>query len=132
MTTKTTSQIINALVCSNTLSTEREQKPNCAHCPYHFDEEVKYKGELLALSGCDHDKICKDAAERLKALIDIEQPSDKCGHWEGTADGYADGEPVYDRWACSKCGYDADGADEPPDWNYCPNCGAKMEGVAYT
>lgn len=50
------------------------------------------------------------------------------GRWVGTADGYADGELVYDMWECSECGYDADGADEKPDWNYCPNCGAKMDG----
>lgn len=49
------------------------------------------------------------------------------GYWVGTADGYADGELVYDMWECSECGYDADGADEKPDWNYCPNCGAKMD-----
>ena len=48
------------------------------------------------------------------------------GVWVGTADGYADGELVYDMWECSECGYDADGADEKPDWNYCPNCGADM------
>ena len=28
------------------------------------------------------------------------------GEWEGTADGYADGELVWDEWACSECGYD--------------------------
>ena len=50
------------------------------------------------------------------------------GRWVGTADGYADGELVYDMWECSECGYDADGADEKPSWNYCPNCGAKMDG----
>lgn len=132
MTTKTTSQIIDALICSSADPAEREQQPDCAHCPYRIDEEIKYKGELLAIRGCDCNQICVDAAERLKVLADIEQPSDECGHWEGTSDGYADGAPVYDMWACSECGYDADGADEPPDWNFCPNCGKKMDGVSYT
>lgn len=50
------------------------------------------------------------------------------GRWEGTADGYADGELVYDMWACSECGFNADGAEEKPEWKYCPNCGAKMDG----
>lgn len=49
------------------------------------------------------------------------------GRWEGTADGYADGELVYDMWDCSECGFDADGAEEKPEWKYCPNCGAKMD-----
>ena len=50
------------------------------------------------------------------------------GTWEGTADGYADGSLVYDTWTCSECGYTVD-TDDPDDLtNYCPNCGAKMEG----
>lgn len=49
------------------------------------------------------------------------------GCWEGAADGYADGELVYDMWNCSECGFDADGAEEKPWWNYCPNCGARMD-----
>ena len=50
------------------------------------------------------------------------------GTWEGTADGYADGELVYDTWTCSECGYTAE-TDEPDCLTkFCPNCGAKMEG----
>lgn len=50
------------------------------------------------------------------------------GTWEGTADGYADGELVYDTWTCSECGYTVE-TDEPDDLTkYCPNCGTKMEG----
>ena len=52
------------------------------------------------------------------------------GRWDGTANGYWDGELVYDIWNCSECGFDADGADEKPDWKYCPNCGARMDGGA--
>lgn len=50
------------------------------------------------------------------------------GTWEGMADGYADGELVYDTWTCSECGYTVE-TDEP-DYltKFCPNCGAKMEG----
>lgn len=48
------------------------------------------------------------------------------GQWIGSADGYADGELVYDMWECSNCGYDADGAEEKPDWKFCPMCGADM------
>lgn len=58
----------------------------------------------------------------------IEAEPVRHGRWEGTADGYWNGELVYDIWNCSECGFDADGADEKPDWNYCPNCGAKMDG----
>ena len=47
------------------------------------------------------------------------------GSWEGSADGYADGELVYDMWTCSECGYFIDEEDDPdmlPD--FCPKCGA--------
>ena len=49
------------------------------------------------------------------------------GEWIGEADGYADGELVYDTWYCSNCGYVADD-EEPPTWNYCPNCGCYNGG----
>lgn len=51
----------------------------------------------------------------------------KKGHWIGISDGYADGYPVYDQWECSCCGVIEE--DDEPTWNYCPNCGAKMEVV---
>jgi len=48
------------------------------------------------------------------------------GHWIGEADGYADGELVYDIWSCSCCGKYFDEWDDKPTWNFCPNCGAYM------
>ena len=52
------------------------------------------------------------------------------GRWDGEGDGFADGEIVLDVWYCSECGHCIDdGTDDPcvlP--NYCPNCGAKMDG----
>lgn len=50
------------------------------------------------------------------------------GKWYGEYDGYADGEPVYDMWFCSECGWDCDGQEDEPMWKYCPNCGAEMDG----
>lgn len=40
-------------------------------------------------------------------------------------DGYADGCPVYYEWKCSECGTVFE--DEEPNYNYCPNCGARMD-----
>ena len=53
------------------------------------------------------------------------------GRWIGEADGYADGELVYDVWYCSECNYCIDDGTDDPEMlpNYCPNCGAKMEGA---
>ena len=46
--------------------------------------------------------------------------------WYGEADGYADGELVYDMWSCPICGKRFEEWEEKPDWNFCPNCGADM------
>lgn len=33
---------------------------------------------------------------------------------------------IYEDWKCSDCGCTVE--DGKPVWNYCPNCGAKMDG----
>lgn len=52
------------------------------------------------------------------------------GQWGGEGDGYADGEIVIDVWYCSECGYCIDDGTDDQNIlpNYCPNCGAKMDG----
>ena len=54
----------------------------------------------------------------------------KHGEWIGEGDGYSEGEIVIDVWYCSECGHCIDeGIDDPHILpNYCPNCGAKMDG----
>lgn len=48
------------------------------------------------------------------------------GKFIGTEyDGYADGNPVYYEWKCSECGCIFE--DDEPTYNYCPNCGARMD-----
>lgn len=48
-------------------------------------------------------------------------------YWIGNEyDGYADGNPVYYLWECSRCGYEHYGEQDTLT-NYCPNCGAKMQ-----
>ena len=50
-------------------------------------------------------------------------------HWVGTEyDGYADGNPVYFTYECSHCGDEIDTDGNEPNFNYCPYCGAKMDG----
>lgn len=61
-------------------------------------------------------------SEAIRALS-----AERKGHYIGTQyDGYADGCPVYDEWVCSECGCVFE--DEEPTYNYCPNCGARMDG----
>lgn len=54
-----------------------------------------------------------------------------CGSWEGEADGYADGELVYDVWRCGDCGHieETDDPDLLP--RFCPNCGRAMTPEAW-
>ena len=48
--------------------------------------------------------------------------------WDAEADGYSDGELVYDHWFCSECGWDDGGSlEEEPNFAFCPHCGAKMD-----
>lgn len=52
-------------------------------------------------------------------------------HWMGSADGYADGELVYDIWTCSNCGYVIDEEDDPDMLpQFCPKCYAAMTDKA--
>ena len=68
--------------------------------------------------------------EALKIIAD-EQPTIDAvpvrhGKFIGTEyDGYADGSPVYYEWKCSECGCIFE--DDEPTYNYCPNCGARMD-----
>lgn len=52
-----------------------------------------------------------------------EQVEKMRGEWMGSADGYADGELVYDIWECSHCGYVIDDEDDPDMLpQFCPKC----------
>ncbi len=62
----------------------------------------------------------------LDAQPTIEQER-KIGQWIGTEyNGYADGNIVYYEWECSECGCVIE-EEGRPTYNYCPQCGAKME-----
>lgn len=53
------------------------------------------------------------------------------GEWVGSADGYADGELVYDTWTCSECGHVIDEEDDPDMLpQFCPKCYAAMTDEA--
>jgi DNA-directed RNA polymerase subunit RPC12/RpoP len=55
-------------------------------------------------------------------------PKQRTGHWiEDTNGTYTDN---HDTWECSECGHAQillEGTPKDNDYNYCPNCGAKME-----
>lgn len=62
--------------------------------------------------GTEPDLALKMAIEALKER--------KTGKWEIYVISMLDGEGC----RCSECGFEG-----APYWHYCPNCGAKMEGV---
>lgn len=77
--------------------------------------------------------IIKSFADACNEIIEIveEQPTIDAepvrhGKFIGTEfDGYSDGNPVYYEWKCSECGCVFE--DDEPTYNYCPNCGARMD-----
>lgn len=81
-------------------------------------------GGVLVVFDSWNDRLWKENRALRKEL---ERAKRADGEWQGTADGYADGELVFDEWACSECGYEieTDDPDELP--TFCPCCGAKMK-----
>lgn len=71
-------------------------------------------------------KLCKAIIFRIDEAPTVDAVPVKHGKFIGTEyDGYADGSPVYYEWKCSECGYIFE--DDEPTYNYCPNCGARMD-----
>lgn len=67
-----------------------------------------------------------DIREMIDMMPTIDAVPVRHGKFIGTEyDGYADGSPVYYEWKCSVCGCIFE--DDEPTYNYCPNCGARMD-----
>lgn len=90
--------------------------------------------EAVSLDGFEHfghhadSKLLEAVLETLAQIPAADVAPVVYGQWQGEADGYADGELVYDVWRCSECDYTIDDGTDDPEMlpNYCPNCGAKM------
>ena len=68
--------------------------------------------------------IGERASFKAYAIVDMlrkMEPKREAGHWIILSVMPFDGEDV----KCSECGH----AGCSPNWNYCPNCGVKIEGV---
>lgn len=87
-----------------------------------MNDSISRKGVSAWLYNIGHEKLSEYVLDE-KRFPSVSRPQ---GEWVGEADGYADGEFVYDTWYCSNCDYTIDD-DEPPAWNFCPNCGARMK-----
>lgn len=99
-------------------------------------DEKKYikKSYLRKMAMCEpqYTMETKKDVETLMRLIEdaplVDVAPVRHGRWVPFSyDGYTNGYPVYDEWECSECHFACEGEGEPP-LNYCPYCGAKMEG----
>ena len=71
----------------------------------------------------DHSKITfGEFEERIKSLYDVEPV--RHGHWEQEQPQYR----LYKCSACNKVCFAEKWGDETVLYNYCPNCGARMDG----
>lgn len=65
--------------------------------------------------------LCRSkAAEEVATIINALPSAQKTGRWEIYIISGLDGEGC----RCSECGFEG-----APYWDFCPNCGARMEGV---
>ena len=73
----------------------------------------------------EHSKITLgEFEERIKALYDVEPV--RHGYWKVVSDGYGDKAYICECSECKDTVWVYKNADRK--WNYCPNCGAKMDG----
>ena len=87
-----------------------------------FNFYIAVLGGVLVVSNRWNDRLWKENRALREELGQVKRIK-----WQGMADGYADGELVFNEWACSECGYEieTDDPDELPA--FCPSCGAKMD-----
>ena len=98
-----------------------------------MDDYISREAALKDFESCNAENP-NWTPQRVKTLLLRQAAADVAevvhGVWQGEGDGYADGALVYDVWHCSNCGHCIDdGTDDPEALpNYCPSCGAKMDG----
>lgn len=82
------------------------------------DEVINSLEEIQQYRAIGTPEECREAVEKQKAK--------RCNL---IGDGYADGKMVYDTYECPNCGkqYEV----EYDEFNYCPECGQKLEEIIY-
>lgn len=95
-----------------------------------FDAEFKKTWKLITAGETHLNNLAEGFLEAYQVIQNMPTVDAEVvvhGTWEGTADEYADGELFYNVWHCSNCGWDVDGAEIKPDFQYCPKCGCCMD-----
>ena len=116
MTREETIDILeNEKMCVNNETCQREE---CATCSLVMDKDKILTALDMALTALG--PVSREQVEKVWM-----------GKWIGSADGYADGELVYDTWICSECGHVIDEEDDPDMLpQFCPKCYAAMTDEA--
>ena len=116
MTREETIDILeNEKMCVNNETCQREE---CATCSLVMDKDKILTALDMALTALR--PVSREQVEKVWM-----------GKWIGSADGYADGELVYDTWICSECGHVIDEEDDPDMLpQFCPKCYAAMTDEA--
>lgn len=94
----------------------------------YIDADVLMKELEREVELADDWKTAHEIVNVVKYAPTVDVEPVKHGEWMGAEyDGYADGNPVYYSWMCSVCHAEVESEGEPPEFRYCPNCGARME-----
>jgi len=112
-----------------------EQEP-CEDAIRRADAEALFRNARSKLNPSDYktadefntrDLMLLNAEQFIHLLPPVRPQEPKTGHWiEDTNGTYTDN---HDTWECSECGHAQillEGTPKDNDYNYCPNCGAKM------
>ena len=93
-----------------------------------IETDMKRLQEVEEVEGEPQKDHFREETKKIQTHIDREA---LCGVWEREADGYADGELVYDVWRCGDCGHveETDDTDLLP--RFCPSCGRAMTPEAW-
>lgn len=134
-----TTDLVMAMRCSCQAPTS---SPPCTTCAYRVVESLDGK----EYTGCDCDRMGMDAADKIEELVDrcaryaeeiavLREEQKRAAAADVASVVHGRWEPCFDencrcRWGfgkCSNCGQEYY-AHAINHYNYCPNCGAKMDG----
>ena len=94
-----------------------------------LNNAINIRNKMKSETALENAKECEKCADEHRQLAEwlkdykrLKEQEPKTGHWVEERDDY--GEIIC--WHCSNC-YDGSGFITTCKWDYCPNCGAKME-----
>lgn len=89
----------------------------------NVDAAIDAVQDVVSLPIYEFSVLC----DKLEAIAVDSEPV-KHGRWIGDPDDYFDDLDDLDELQCSVCGAEFDNiSNDVLGWNYCPNCGAKMD-----